>query len=375
MRVLAVITRGDAIGGAQIHVRDLCRELQRAGVDLLVVTGSQGHFTRMLDGLGMRWMQSAAMARPIHPRRDAAAIADLRRIVASFKPDVVAAHTTKAGILARIASRVARVPCVVNPHGWAFAEGVPEPGRTAYKMIEAGMARLADRIICVSDDDRHLALRSGLPGRRLVTIHNGVPDVPADLRANPDSREADANSPVRIVCVARFDPPKDHRLLLRAMSSVSNATLDLIGEGRTLEAIRAESIQLGIAERVHFLGYRSDVPAVLARSHVFVLASRWEGFPLATIEAMRAGLPVVVTDVGGSREAITEGENGFLVPRGDADCLSDRLRNLVSSPERRASLGRAARRRYEEAFTVERMADRTRAVYESAIASRRSRQA
>ena len=116
-----------------------------------------------------------------------------------------------------------------------------------------------------------------------------------------------------------------------------------------------------------FWGTRDDVPELLAGSQVFVLPTKWEGFPISILEAMRAGLPVIASDVGGVREAVGEGETGFLVPRGDAATLRARLEMLLKQPDLRARLGAAGRRRYEARFGLERMLKKTRAVYDEVL--------
>ena len=224
------------------------------------------------------------------------------------------------------------------------------------------MAPLAARIICVSAYDRQLAVAAGIAPRRLVTIHNGMPDVPPADRADPMT-----SAPVRIVMVARFAPQKDHMTLLRAVAALDGVHLDLVGEGPTLAATRELAWRLGIDERVHFLGHRDDVPAILARAHIFALISNWEGFPRSTLEAMRAGLPAVVTDVGGAAEAIVEEETGFVIPPRDENATRERLQGLVADPRRRGAMGAAARRRYEEQFTFEPLFARTYAVYQESV--------
>jgi glycosyltransferase involved in cell wall biosynthesis len=174
---------------------------------------------------------------------------------------------------------------------------------------------------------------------------------------------------MRIVMVARFEPQKDHRTLLEAFAPLENAHLDLVGSGPGEESVRALVAERGLADRVRFLGHRADVAEVLACSHVFALISNWEGFPRSTLEAMRAGLPTVVSAVGGAAEAIVEGSTGYVVPRGDAVTLRARLSLLAGDPTLRAQLGQAARRRYEDYFTFERMYRDTLAVYHVAVAS------
>jgi glycosyltransferase involved in cell wall biosynthesis len=132
-------------------------------------------------------------------------------------------------------------------------------------------------------------------------------------------------------------------------------------------AWRALAQALGLAERVRFLGARQDVAEVLAEAQVFALATHWEGLPLSVLEAMRSGLPVVATDVGGVKEAVVEGETGFLVGRGDEAGFRERLARLLQDPRLRASLGEAGRKRYEEAFTLERMLRETWRLYEEIL--------
>jgi glycosyltransferase involved in cell wall biosynthesis len=131
--------------------------------------------------------------------------------------------------------------------------------------------------------------------------------------------------------------------------------------------------ELGISERVHFMGARRDVAERMAAAQLFLLISNWEGFPRSILEAMRARLPVVASDVGGSRESVFESETGFLIPRGDAATLTSRLRLLLSDPDLRVRMGAAGRQRYEERFVAQRMFQRTFAVYDEVLRGKATR--
>ncbi len=366
MKVLLVITRADSVGGAQTHVLDLAIGLIQHGHEVLVAAGGRGTFTTMLDHASIPSVECTDLQREIRPVEDSRAFSQLRRIIQTFQPDLVSAHTSKAGLLSRLACRFPRIPCVVNPHGWAFAEGVPEPRRTVYRWLERGVAPLADQIICVSEHDRQLAVRAGIHPSKLVTIYNGVPDVHPSFRARAEI----GNGPVRVVMVARFDQQKDHRTLLEAFHGIPGACLDLVGEGPNMAAVQAHATALGITDRVRFLGHRDDVAEILAQSQIFALISNWEGFPQSTIEAMRAGLPVVVSDVGGAAEAGIDGTTGYHVPRHEVAAVRDRLTRIVTDIQLREQMGRAARERYEECFTFERMFDRTVGVYRATLGER-----
>jgi glycosyltransferase involved in cell wall biosynthesis len=218
------------------------------------------------------------------------------------------------------------------------------------------------RIITVSEADAELAARCAIvPSGKLVVVHNGIPDT--SCRASPGR----ADIPV-VVMVGRFSPQKDHELLVGAMSRLrETARLALIGDGPTQGRIRDRARALGLAPRVDFLGTRGDVDEILAAAQIAVLASRWEGLPLAVLEAMRAGLPVIASDVGGVSEAVSDGRTGFLVPRGAESIFADRLRRLIVDPPLRAQMGDAGRTAYEARFTSKRMLEQTLAVYRSTL--------
>lgn len=363
MNVLYVITRGDEIGGAQIHVRDLSLRLLADGHEVLVAAGGSGRFGDELARRGIPAAVCTNLIRRIDPRRDLLAVRELRGLIRDFAPDLVSTHSSKAGLVGRLAARNAGVPSIFTAHGWAFTEGVRQPQRTIYRTIEQRGARLAKRIICVSEHDRRLGIAAGIAPALLATVHNGMPDVPETLRAQPD-----AGGPMKIAMIGRVDAQKDHLSLVRAIAGLPEATVSFIGDGPLLPQVEAAVSGLGMRERVNFLGYRADVAEILAAHHVFALASHYEGFPRSTIEAMRGGLPTVVSDVGGAAEAVTEGITGFVVPRGDVQALGERLRTLAEDPAKRAEMGIAARSRYEESFTFDHMYGRTMAIY-SEVAS------
>lgn len=357
-----VITRGDSIGGAQVHVRDLAIHCASLGNDVTVVTGAAGPLTEQLRAAGVESRCCPGMLREIGPRQDLGAVRALAGIMQELRPDLISAHSSKAGVVGRLAAWRAGVPAIFTAHGWAFTGGVPQPKRTAYRAIERATERLARRIVCVSEHDRAIGIAAGMSPERLVTVHNGMPDVDPGLRA-----ESGREGPVRLVMTARFDRQKDHETLFRALTALPEVELDLIGDGPGRSATEELATRLGLGDRVRFLGQRVDVARILAQAHVFVLSSRWEGFPRSTLEAMRSGLPVVVSGVGGAAEAVDDGRTGFVVSPGDREQLAARLRDLVTSPDLRREMGAAGRARYEAEFTFARMFAQTYAVYEGAL--------
>jgi glycosyltransferase involved in cell wall biosynthesis len=364
VKVAYVITRADDLGGAQIHVRDLATRLRRDGHEAAVVGGTAGILSEQLRELEVPFFEVPALSRDSHGMSDLRALSQLRAALGEFQPQIVSAHSSKAGILARLAARSLGIPALFTAHGWAFTEGVPALQRFGARWIERGASTLAQLIILVSEYDRRIAISSSVGGaEKLRVVHNGMPDVSLEQRARPDV------APPRMVMIGRFAEQKDHGTLFRALAQLRDRdwSLDLVGDGPLRGRAEALVVELGLEDRVSFLGMRTDVGSLLARAQVYVLSSRWEGLPRSIIEAMRAGLPVAASDVGGVAELIEDGATGCLVPRGDVDALAARLGELLGSSELRQLLGKQGRMRYESEFTFERMYERTLGSYREVI--------
>lgn len=359
MRVLYLITKAD-LGGAQVHLLDLLGGL-RNRIDPVVALGEEGFFTDAVRRLGISCHIVPNLVHAVSPVKDWRALRETAALIQAIRPDVVHAHTSKAGVIGRMAAWWERTPSVFTAHTWCFAEGTSWKWRLIGIPSEKLAGRLGSVIINVSDANRRLALahRIGRPGR-VIRIWNGIPDVSS--RARPGVPEAPT-----IVMVARFAPQKNQALLLRAVAGMDCPLRILfVGDGPTEPALQDEACQLGIQDRVHFLGSRTDVAEILAYAHIFALPSNWEGFPLSILEAMRAGLPVIASDVGGVAEAVNDGSTGFLVRPDDLDTFRARLLSLVEGPALRQRMGQAGRESYEANFTIEGMLKRTLAVYRAA---------
>ncbi len=367
MKIAFIITRTDVVGGAQIHVRDLSTALRAAGYDAVVVGGADGPLAEQLRERGVPFYSLRHLVRPVGPLEDARCILELRRTLREIQPDILSTHSTKAGFIGRIAGKTLGIPTLFTAHGWGFTEGRPRMQSLGFWAVERATAAWAARIITVCESDRAAAARTRLaPRDHLVTIHNAMPDVAEHLRADPEP------SPPRLVMVARLSTWKDQPALLEALAGLKDLDwrLDLVGDGPLRGDVEDLVDTLGLTSRVSFLGLRLDVPELLAESQVFVLVSKWEGFPRSILEAMRAGLPVVASDVGGVRESVADGETGFVIRRGDTARLRESLRQLITSPELRVRMGKAGRSRYEDMFTFDRLVARNTALYESILRRR-----
>ncbi len=354
--MLQIITRGEP-GGAQLHVLELVRG-SRERFEHTVAVGADAFLPQELRALGVAVRVLPELRRELAPADDARVVAELRGLIRALRPRLVHTHSSKAGILGRLAAWREGVPALHTAHAWSFSDGLPRR-RVAFSVpVEVAAGRVTQHFIAVSQADRRIALRYRVARERQVSVvHNGIADAP--WRARPDA----AGVPT-VVMVARLAAPKDPQLLLRALARVAAPfRLLLVGDGPERGEVEALLRELGLVDRVEITGVSSEVPRLLGEAQLATLVSRQEGFPLAVLEAMRAGLPVVASDVGGVSEAVQHGVTGLLVPRGDEEGLAAALERLLAEPALRRTYGDAGRRSYERRFTAERMVDETEAIY------------
>jgi glycosyltransferase involved in cell wall biosynthesis len=364
MKIAHVLTRGDVLGGAQSHVRELSLELRRLGHEVTVITGAPGIFTDQLRQAEIPWVPVRSLVRPLRPHRDLAAFVQLSRVLRQLKPDLVCAHTAKAGSLGRAAARLHNIPSVFTPHGWSMFDRNSLHGNPLFCGAERLAGRLGTRVINVCEFERQFAQQWRVcPASKLEVVHNGIAETPMN-RVRPIDTQ-----PPLIVMVARFASQKDHATLLHALSRLLRMEwrLLLVGEGELEPQVRAQVAALGLNDRIRILPTETNVAHLLMEAQIFVLSTHFEALPISILEAMRAGLPVVATDVGGISESVREGETGLLTRRRDVDGLRDALARLIAEPALRLELGTAGRRLWRAQFTASTMAARTVEVYKRAL--------
>jgi glycosyltransferase involved in cell wall biosynthesis len=373
MRVLHVMEA--TIGGTRRHLVDLARGQQRAGLEVHVAAASLRvpDFERDLAelerlGVGVTRIPMRRAPAPLSDRRHAA---ELRALLRRLRPDVVHTHSSKAGALGRWASLREGIGARVHtPHTFAFlfAGMFSAPKRAFYRGVERWLAARTARIIAVSEDEAQSIRAAGIvPEERLRVVANGI-DARPFREARAASREALGlrdDAPL-FFCAGLLNLAKGQDLLLEALAlpGLERAQLLLAGEGEMRAQLEARSAALGLGARVHLLGFRPDVPALLAAADVYVLPSRWEGLPYVLLEAMASARPVVATPVDGARELVARAGCGLLARAISPAALAEPLRALLAlAPEERARLGRAGRECVEQHYTLERMLERTLAVY------------
>lgn len=270
-----------------------------------------------------------------------ATIVALVKLCREFRPDVLVAHGFSEHLWGRYAALLAKVPHIVH------VEHNTRERYTRWRLAQTRwLAKRTDRIVGCSEGVRGVLLAMGMPAERTIAIPNGIRLEPfADADAHPLAERIPG-----IVMVARFSKQKDHASLLRAVALLRDRGLDVpvqfAGGGKALHRAPLEKLaaQLGIADRVQFLGVVRDVPQRLMAHQLCVLSTHYEGMPLALLEGMAAGCAVVGSAVPGVREVLRDGEDGLLVPEGDPQALAAALERLLRHPGEAARMAANARR-------------------------------
>ncbi|MDX3454741.1 glycosyltransferase [Streptomyces sp. ME02-8801-2C] len=367
-RVLHVTQPVD--GGAARVVADLARAQLAAGLHVAVACPDDGDLPARLRALG-------ADVRPWHATRApgpslVGEVRRLGRVVGAVRPDVVHAHSAKAGIATRLAVR-GRVATVFQPHAWSF-EAVGGPTAALALKWERWGARWASRVVCVSDAERATGVRAGIAGQWRV-IPNGIDTERFHPAAANPVRDripllggVEPAAPL-VVCVGRLCRQKGQDVLLRAWDEVAErvpgARLVLVGDGPDARRLRALA-----PDSVLFAGAVADAVPWYRAADLVVLPSRWEGMALAPLEAMACGRPVVVTDVDGGRESLPAAlAPRCLVPPENPAALAGTVAELLLDPQLRASLGQLGRRHVLSAHDVRHTAEAVAGVYRELISA------
>lgn len=296
-------------------------------------------------------------------------LAFLRRIVREQSIDVIHAHMADAAFLGWRIARELSLPLIITHHGHDLLPRCGRLCRAVYWLLLAAAARYASYNVAVSDViAQRLRRRLRLPERRLAALANGVPVPPIEQAMREDRLRR--NAPV-IVSVGRLVELKGHNQLIEAAAGLlrdcPDAQFCLVGDGPLRESLRRQAESLGVAGRVQFAGSVSDVPERLRAADVYVSTSHYEGMPMATLEAMAWGVPVIASDVPGNRAVVRHAQTGLLYPPGDAAALADRLREILHDPDAAAQRALRARRLVERDYSAAVAARRYGELYRAAL--------
>lgn len=354
-KVCEVITMME-LGGAQRLALQIGRSLDRSRFDPLLVSGTEGPLVAEARDLGDRALFLPSLVRPIAPLSDARAFLDLRRLFRRERPDVVHTHSSKAGILGRLAAAAAGVPVVVHTiHGWGFHAGQSAAAFHLYVTLEKIAARATTAFVAVSRANVQQGEKLGiLKGRQVRLIRCGIrlrEFHPRENGGRSDSASS-AAEPVTVGMVACLKPQKIPLDFVRVAGEVirtePRTRFVLVGDGELRPEVESAVRSGGLEGNVVLAGWRRDVPDLMRSFDLLLHTSGWEGLPVVFPEAMATGLPIVATRVDGAPEAVEEGVNGRLFEPGDITGMAGAVLALVRDPGLRRRMGRAALERAKD---------------------------
>lgn len=361
---LLLVTDSLDVGGAERHVVDLALTLDREGHEVTVACSVSGPLAEPLEMRGVP--VRALLGRMIKRRVSVPYALKLRGLLREGRFEVVHAHVYASAAAAAVATFGTRVPLVVTEHTEA-------PWRSwRARIFSRWLYRRAEHVIAVSGEIRRLLIGEyAVPLQKITFVPNAVvPASAAGSVAQPDLPEEWRGGPL-IGRVARLQPEKGVEVFLKAAARVlpliPGAHFLVVGDGPLRGELEALARSLGLEERAHFLGFRSDVPALMKLLDVLVVSSHSDGAPLVVLEAMEAEVPVVASAVGGLPDQIRHEEEGLLVPPGDPVALGDALRRLLRDPAFARRLGEAGHRRAASEFGYEAMVRKVETVYRVAL--------
>lgn len=359
----AHLIESDGPGGAERMLASVVTALQAAGADNVVIApaAGEGWLARELSGTGAR-LELFRLERPFSPKFARWLAGVLQR----HRTDIAHSHEFTMAVYGAWAARRAGVPHLFTMHGSRYYAG-----RLQRRIAMRLAAFFSSSIVAVSRTlTRHLVRDLWIPQSRVVTIPNGVrpgPAVQSGLREELGLGSGDQ----LVVAVGNLYPVKGHEYLLQTLAQLATTfpTLHvaIAGRGELEQPLRERARALHLSDRFHLLGLRSDIANVLAGADVFVLPSLSEGVPLALLEAMLAGRPVVASAVGEVPTVLDEGRAGVLVPAADSAALANALAALLADPARLGRLAAAARERASRAYSFGAMMDGYLALYAKAL--------
>ncbi len=383
--VLHVITRLDMGGSAQ-NTLETCLRLDpaRFAVTLMHGLSEESRMTAAERGavragidraraLGVEVVPVSDLVRRIDWLKDLRALLAILQVIRRKKPEIVHTHTSKAGILGRLAAWMAGVPTIVHtPHGHVFYGHFGPAGSRLFLLLEKLTARITHRLIALTERERCDYEQLGVaPARKLITAHSGVHIDRFEKSCRPEHRkdvlpELPQDAFV-IGYVGWLSPVKGVMVLLEAMGVVARrcpqAWLVLVGKGSLEQEIRMRIRRLGMEDRVVLTGWRSDIEKLMPCFDLFVLPSLNEGMGRVLVEAMAAARPIVSSDTGGIPDLVKDGENGILFPPGDWKALADDILRLINHPRLARRMGLKGQHRSRR-YSVEAMVQKIEKCYD-----------
>jgi glycosyltransferase involved in cell wall biosynthesis len=367
IKVLHTITRFDQGGSAQVVFLTLLGLKKQNFVPVFLtglslesqmkekeLTATENNI-QQLKSEDIKFIQSPFLVRRINIIKDLEALFDMWRIIKKYNPLIVHTHSSKAGLLGRLAAKLAGVPIIVHsPHGHVFV-GYFGPIKTKiFIILERLASRITDKIIALTQREKedHIRLRIGSEDT-FVIIHSGVElnkfkEMPLIEGQNLRKNLGLPEDALIIGTSGRLEPVKGPEFLIKAanriISQYPNTFFLFVGDGSLRRDLEKKALDLGIEKNIVFLGWRNDVSKIISIYDIFVLPSLNEGMGRVLVEAMALGKPIVASNAGGIPDLITHGKTGYLVPPKNSKELAKYIQILLENKEKRVKMGLAGKK-------------------------------
>jgi len=372
IRIAFIITKLE-LGGAQRQLLGIIEGINKDKFSVFLYTAGNGMLIKdalKVKGLALR--RSPFLERPISLLKDFFVFLDICFFLKNNRIDILHSHSSKAGILGRLAAFCCGTKSVLHTvHGWSFNSRQSFLRRSLFIFLEKLAADFTDIFVVLSDPDREKGLTHKIGrGENYRVIRPSVDFLSFSLPSRPGIREEFLvdSSTVLVATVSCLKPqkcPEDFvKVAHLAFRSGLKAKFVLVGDGRLRPRVEKLISRLGLDNFVLMLGWRTDIPKILSGIDIFLLTSLWEGLPVSVLEAMAAGKPVIATDTGGVRDVIVDGVNGYLVSPHGVNLMHNRLSALIKDPILRNSLGEAAGRSLNSDFSLNSALQKHEAIYE-----------
>ena len=383
-KILHVITRLDMGGSAQ-NTLLTCLGLSKMNYNVILAyglsiesqmtTSEKRSVARQIEDAtnnGLRAITVPSLVRKINPVRDIKTFWFLYRLMLTERPAIVHTHTSKAGILGRLAARLTGVPIIVHtPHGHVFYGHFNPVVTRLFLWIETLFAFFTAKIIALTEGERNDLVKYAVcKPEKLTTIHSGVEInrfMNAKVSPQKKKKALGLNPDRQLVgTVGWLLPIKGPGYLIKAMHHVwqlyQSVDLVFVGKGQLERELRNETLRLGVSDKVKFLGWRDDIHEIIPIFDVFVLPSLNEGMGRVLVEAMASGRPIVASRTGGIPDLVTHEETGLLVAPADEHGLADAIESILRDPKKAKIMGQNGKARSQR-FSVESMVDKIDALY------------
>jgi len=369
-KILHIITLSNW-GGAQQICYNIVTNLNKNKYTIEVACGPGGELINRLRDSGVTVHVISSLQRNISPLNDLKSLLSLYRLIRKNQYDAVHCHSTKAGLLGRLAAWLAKTPRIYfTVHGWGFYN-VVEYGHLQWLLIlfEKLCALISTKIICISERVKQDGMRKKVASEdKFIVIHNGTANYIYHGQSKLLRNQIKASdTDVVFGMVARLTYQKNPLLFLNAAAKVvqiyKSAKFVLVGDGPLYKDCENFIRKKQLKNHIFMLGFRRDIPKLLKNLDVFVLSSKFEGFGLSIVEAMFAGLPIIATDVEGINEIVQQGENGFLTKPDSVNSLAEKMIYFIKHPKKRVKMGKKSQKIAVENFSLDKMIKKYERLY------------